>query len=103
MMLFHFFYFKFQSKFDIDMSKTYNTKYLKNIIGQQHQYIYDYYRHFKQFETVEEACLHPPNDVTQKDWDHFCNVFSLEIFKVSCIFIIIIYEIVNIFNVVLVY
>lgn len=70
------------SKFDLDMSKTYITKYVHEIMGQRYRtYRYDLHQHFKQFETVEEARLHPPDDVTQEDWDYLCNLFSLEKFK----------------------
>ena len=86
------------------MSKTYITKYVHEIMGQHYRtYRYDLHQHFKQFETVEEARLHPPDDVTQEDWDYLCNLFSLEKFKVLCIFNIITCEIVNIFDVVWVY
>ncbi|KAJ9678812.1 hypothetical protein PVL29_020878 [Vitis rotundifolia] len=51
------------SKFDLDMSKTYITKYVHEIMGQRYRtYRYDLHQHFKQFETVEEARLHPPDD-----------------------------------------
>ncbi|WKA04877.1 hypothetical protein VitviT2T_022874 [Vitis vinifera] len=64
------------------MSKTYITKYVHEIMGQHYRtYRYDLHQHFKQFETVEEARLHPPDDVTQEDWDYLCNLFSLEKFK----------------------
>ncbi|XP_034695478.1 uncharacterized protein LOC117921637 [Vitis riparia] len=64
------------------MSKTYITKYVHEIMGQRYRtYRYDLHQHFKQFETVEEARLHPPDDVTQEDSDYLCNLFSLEKFK----------------------
>ena len=54
---------------------------------------------------ILDSCSRYTNELSLflHERDYLCNVFSLEKFKVLCIFNIITYEIINIFDVVWVY